>query len=84
MFFLLRMVLWLGLAFLLMPSGARPTVSGAKVSHDVARAAPHDNRSVASAKRARLLHPSQDTLTAADVAPAWRGPRGEIRKKDGA
>ncbi|MBO0712926.1 MAG: hypothetical protein J2P47_16765 [Acetobacteraceae bacterium] len=83
MFFLLRMVFWLSLAFLLLPSGAKQTVPGVKTVHD--RAAPHDNRATATAstKRARLARSSQDTLTAADLAPAWHGPR-DIHKKDGA
>jgi hypothetical protein len=84
MFFLLRMVVWLGLAFLLLPSGANQSVSGTKIAHNATRAMPSDNRSLAVPKRAHLLHPSQDTLTATDVAPAWRGPRGEVHKKNGA
>jgi len=84
MFFLLRMALWLGLAFLLLPSGTKQSVSGAKVAHDVTRSTPRDNRSSVVPKRAHLLHPSQDTLGANDLAPAWRGPRGEIHKKNGA
>ncbi|HUI94931.1 MAG TPA: hypothetical protein VLX44_04195 [Xanthobacteraceae bacterium] len=79
MFFLLRMAFWLSLAFLLLPSGARQTaaISGAKPAHRVARIAP------SHAKPARA-HASQDTLTAADLTPAWRGPRGDTRKKNGA
>jgi hypothetical protein len=86
MFFLLRMVFWLSLAFLLLPSGARQTatVSGAKTAHDAVRAAPRADHSSARAKSARLAHPSQDTLSAADLTPAWRGPRGDIHKKNGA
>ena len=86
MFFLLRMAFWLSLAFLLLPSGARQTaaVSGAKITHSVARAAPRDDRSTARAKPARLAHASQDTLTATDLVPAWRGARGDIHKKNGA
>jgi hypothetical protein len=83
MFFLLRMVFWLSLAFLLLPSGAKQTVIGAKSVHD--RAAPHDNRATATgnARRPRLARSSQGTLTAADLTPAWHGPR-DIHKKDGA
>ena len=81
MFFLLRMAFWLSLAFLLLPSGIKQTATGAKVAHDAPRATVRDHRSVAIAKPARLGRPSQDTLTAADLTPAWRGPRG---KKNGA
>ncbi len=97
MFFLLRMVFWLSLAAVLLPSGAKQTAAvpnaiaacgraSAKILHDVLRATPRDNRSVAIArtKPARVAHPSQDTLTAADLAPAWRGPRGDSHKKNGA
>jgi hypothetical protein len=84
MFFLLRMAFWLSLAFLLLPSGIKQSATGAKVAHDVSRAMSRDHRSVATAKRTRLGHPSQDTLTAADLNPAWRGPRGDIHKKNGA
>lgn len=82
MFFLLRMIFWLSLAFMLLPSGAKQTVPGAKTAHD--RAAPHDNRAsaTASAKRGRFARSSQDTLRAADLTPAWHGPR-DIHKKDG-
>jgi hypothetical protein len=93
MFFLLRMAFWLGLAFVLLPSGAKQTVptaitacgqAGARIVHSFMRATPPANQSVAAAKPARLSHPSQDTLTAADTAPAWRGPRGDLHKKNGA
>jgi len=93
MFFLLRMAFWLSLAFVLLPSGAKQTVpsaiaacgqAGAKMVHDFIRATPRDNQSAAAAKPARLARSSQDTLTAGDLAPAWRAPHGDIHKKNGA
>jgi hypothetical protein len=84
MFFLLRMAFWLSLAFLLLPSGVKQSATGAKVAHDLPRATSRDHRSVATTKATRLGHRSQDTLTAADLTPAWRGPRGDIHKKNGA
>jgi hypothetical protein len=84
MFFLLRMAFWLSLAFLLLPSGVKQAVTGAKAAHDVPRATARDHRSVATARPANLVRRSQDTLTAGDLTPAWRGPRGDIRKKNGA
>lgn len=66
--------------------------AGAKMVYDFIseRAAPHDTASVATKPtRPAPAKPegaksSQDTLTAADLAPAWRGPRREAHNKPGA
>lgn len=98
MFFLLRMVFWLTLVFALLPSGgskpgaAMPGVeaaceqAGIRKSHDLARSAPRQTRSSATTAAARspAANPSQGTLTAADLAPAWRGPRSDRHRKRGA
>jgi len=46
-------------------------------------AAPRDTGSI-DARPASAAKSSQDTLTAADLAPAWRGPRRNVRNKHGA
>jgi hypothetical protein len=62
--------------------------AGAKMVYDFIseRGAPHETGSVTT-KATRPAAPaakSQDTLTAADLAPAWRGPRRESHNKNGA
>jgi len=70
--------------------------AGAKMVYDFIseRAAPHETGSVTTkptrqgasqvASQAVPAAKSQDTLTAADLAPAWRGPRRESHNKPGA
>jgi hypothetical protein len=66
--------------------------AGAKMVYDFIseRAAPHETGSVTTrptrqaASQAAPAARSQDTLTAADLAPAWRGPRRESHNKPGA
>jgi len=98
MFFLLRMVFWLAVVLALLPSGASksgaagPSVmaacghAAARTLHDFLHPAPRETRSASTAAAARppAANPSQSTLTAADLAPAWRGPRADLRKKHGA
>jgi hypothetical protein len=54
--------------------------------HDVSRPPPSQTRSMptTAATRSPAANPSRGTLTAADVAPAWRGPRADLPKRDGA
>ncbi len=65
--------------------------AGAKMVYDLIteRAAPRDTGSVTTkprqlASQAASAAKSQDTLTAADLVPAWRGPRREGHNKPGA
>ena len=65
--------------------------AGARMVYDFIseRAAPRDTGSITTKPRqvASQTAPaarSQDTLTAADLAPAWRGPRRESHNKPGA
>lgn len=64
--------------------------AGAKRIYDFIseRTAPHDSSSVASKSTkpapSSSAKSSQDTLTAADVAPNWRGPHREVHNKHGA
>lgn len=63
--------------------------AGARMVYDFIseRAVPRDTGSI-DARPANAANASHDTLTAADVAPAWRGPRRDTRndthKKHGA
>ena len=98
MFFLIRMVFWLAVVFAWLPSGgakpgaAAPSVTatcgqaGAGMLHGFLRAPPSQTRSMPTmaATRSPAANPSRGTLTAADVAPAWRGPRADLPKRDGA
>jgi hypothetical protein len=98
MFFLIRMVFWLAVVLAWLPSGgakpgaAAPGVTaacgqaGARKVHDVSRPPPSQTRSMptTAATRSPAANPSRGTLTAADVAPAWRGPRADLPKRDGA
>lgn len=97
MFFLVRMVFWLAVVLAWLPSGgpkpgaAAPSVTaacgqaGARTLRDVLRA-PSQTRSMPTmaATRSPAANPSRATLTAADLAPAWRGPRADLAKRDGA
>jgi len=58
--------------------------AGAKMVYKLVseRAAPADTGSIAARKPA--ANPSQDTLTATDIAPAWRAPRRVAHNKQGA
>jgi Family of unknown function (DUF5330) len=66
--------------------------AGAKMVYDFIseraseRTAPRETGSIANkpVKPAAVAKASQDTLTAADLAPAWRGPRREAHNKPGA
>jgi hypothetical protein len=63
--------------------------AGAKMVYDFIneRAAPHETGSIttkATKTAAPVAKASQDTLTAADLAPAWRGPRRDAHNKHGA
>jgi Family of unknown function (DUF5330) len=63
--------------------------AGARMVYDFIseRAAPRETGSVTTTKSVRPAAPaakSQDTLTAADLVPAWRGPRRESHNKHGA
>ena len=61
--------------------------AGARMVYDFIseRAAPRETGSVAtkSTRPAAPAAKSQDTLTATDLAPAWRGPRRESHNKHG-
>jgi len=62
--------------------------AGAKMVYDFIseRSAPRETGSVNAVKATRQPTPaakSQDTLTAADLVPAWRGPRRETHNKHG-
>jgi hypothetical protein len=48
------------------------------------RPAPTETGSIADAARKPDATPSQDTLTATDIAPQWRAPRRVARNKHGA
>jgi hypothetical protein len=92
------MVFWLAVVFALLPSdGAKPGAAtpsamaacgqaGARMLHEVFRAASRQIRStpITAATHSPAANPSQGTLTAADLAPAWRGPRADAHKKHGA
>jgi hypothetical protein len=98
MFFLLKMVFWLAVAFALLPSGgsnpraATPSAmsacgqAGLRMLHDVFRASSRQTRSppTTAATRSPVANPSQGTLTDADIAPAWRGQQADFPKKHGA
>ncbi len=65
--------------------------AGAKMVYDFLneRGAPRETGSVTTTKPNRQVASqgaakSQDTLTAADLVPAWRGPRRESHNKNGA
>jgi hypothetical protein len=59
--------------------------AGARMVYDFIseRAAPRDTGSI-DARPANAANASHDTLTAADITPAWRGPRRDVHKKPGA
>jgi Family of unknown function (DUF5330) len=59
--------------------------AGARMVYDFIseRAAPRDTGSI-DARPANTANASHDTLTAADITPAWRGPRRDVHKKPGA
>src|SRR4051812_17375503 len=98
MFFLVRMVFWLAVVLAWLPSGgskpgaAVPSVkaacgqAGARMLHDFLRPPPCQTRSMPTmaATRSPAANPSRATLTAADLAPAWRGPRADLHKRHGA
>ena len=98
MFFLLRVAFWLAVVLALLPSGgsnpdgAVPNAmtacsqAGVRMLHDALRPAPRQTRPTPTmaAARSPAANPSQGSLTAADLAPAWRGPRTDVRKKHGA
>jgi hypothetical protein len=97
MFFLLRMVFCLAVVLALLassgpkPSAATPSVmsacrqAGVTMLHDFFRAVrPTRSSPTTVATRPPAATPSQGTLTAADLAPAWRGPRAGVHKKHGA
>jgi len=48
------------------------------------RAAPRETGSIAAKATKPAVKSSQDTLTAADIAPPWRGPRRDAHNKHGA
>ena len=96
MFFLLRLVFWLAIVLALLPSGgtnsgaAGPGMmaacgqAGARLLHAAWRAAAHQPRSSSTTTAAGSRgSPSQNNLTAADLAPAWRGVRTEFHKRQG-
>jgi hypothetical protein len=96
MFFLLRMVFWLAVVLALLPSGgansgaAQPGMmtacgqAGARLLHEAWRAATHQTRSSSTTTATGSRRsPLQNTLTAADLSPAWRGVRAELHKKQG-
>lgn len=62
--------------------------AGAKMVYDFIseRGAPRETGSVSNkpTRQAAAAAKSQDTLTAADLVPAWRGPRRESHNKPGA
>jgi hypothetical protein len=53
---------------------------------DCLRAPPSQTRSMPTmaATCSPAANPSRGTLTAADLAPAWRGPRADLHKRRGA
>ena len=97
MFFLVRMVFWLAVVLALLPSqGAKPSATGPsamtscgqaglRMLHDFMRTERRQARSTATAgtTRSAAVNRSRSTLTAADLAPAWRGPRSDPHRKDG-
>ena len=62
--------------------------AGAKMVYELIneRAAPRETGSIApkAAKPALAAKPSQNTLTAADLTPAWRGAHREAQNRNGA
>ena len=94
MFFFLRMVVWLAVVFALLPAdGAKPNgvivacgQAGLTMLHDVFRTARRNAQApqTTAGTRSPAAKPSQGTLTAADLAPPWRGPRAELHRKNGA
>ncbi len=60
--------------------------AGARMVYDFVRerSAPRDTGSIPSASRKPAAKSSQDTLNAADLAPAWRAPRRDAHNKHGA
>ena len=60
--------------------------AGAKMVYDFIneRSGPRETGSITKATRQPPAAKSQDTLTAADLVPAWRGPRRETHNKHGA
>ena len=98
MFFLVRMVFWLAVVLAWLPSGgakpgaAAPSVTAAcgqanaRMLRDCLRAPPSQTRSMPTmaATRSPAANPSRATLTATDLAPAWRGPRADLHKRRGA
>jgi hypothetical protein len=96
MFFLLRMVFWLAIVLALLPSdGAKSGAAGrglmaacgqagARLLHDAWRAAAQQARSSSSTTATDSRgNPSRNKLTAADLAPPWRGVRAESHKRQG-
>ncbi len=98
MFFLLRVIFCVAVILALLPNdGAKSGLAGAgmmascgqagaRIWRDLLRAAPPRTRPMpnATAARSPASNRSQGTLTAADLAPAWRGPPAELHKKHGA
>jgi hypothetical protein len=98
MFFIVRMVFWLAVVLALLPSdrsksgAAAPSVMAAcgqaatRTLHDFLHPEPRQTRptSAVAAAPSPAANPSRSTLTAADLAPAWHGPRSNLRKKHGA
>jgi hypothetical protein len=60
--------------------------AGAKMVYNMIseRAVPAETGSIADTARKAAAKPSQDTLTATDIAPAWHGPRRVTHDKHGA
>ncbi len=60
--------------------------AGAKMVYDFIneRSGPRETGSISKATRQPPAAKSQDTLTAADLVPAWRGPRRETHNTHGA
>jgi hypothetical protein len=54
--------------------------------HGFSRAPPNQTLSMPAkaAARSPAANPSRGTLTAADLAPAWRGPRADLHDRRGA
>jgi hypothetical protein len=70
-------------------AGARTVydfISERAASHETAprETAPRETGSIAARPTRPAAHSSQDTLTAADIAPPWRGPRRDAHNKHGA
>jgi hypothetical protein len=93
MFFLVRMVFWLAVVVAFLPSdgskgdAARRDViaacgqAGVRMLHEFMRT---ERRQARASARTASARPSHGTLTAADLAPAWRGQRGGGHNRDGA